>query len=161
MPGPISRYLAADHDRLDALLARATAGPEGIDDEAYTAFRAGLLRHIGLEEKILLTAAKERRGGEPLDVARRLREDHGKLAALLVRTPTREIVAQIRGILGPHNALEEAEDGVYAVCDELLADEAEALVDRMRAVEPPPLAPYYDGPKWTEMQRERNERKDE
>ncbi len=43
-------YLVADHRRLHALLDRAEAEP--FDAEAYAAFRAGRLRHIGIEERI-------------------------------------------------------------------------------------------------------------
>src|SRR5262245_30922604 len=74
--------------RLDALLERAMSDPENIDDSAYAQFRAGLLKHIGMEEKVLLPAAQKLRGGEPLPVAPRLRLDHGALAALLVPSPT-------------------------------------------------------------------------
>ena len=49
-------FLAADHVRLDGLLTVARAG-DRIDADAYEQFRAGLLRHIGMEEKILLPAA--------------------------------------------------------------------------------------------------------
>ena len=102
MMGPIARYLADDHARLDALLTRGAT-----DSAAYADFRRGLLRHIGMEEKILLPAAQRARGGEPLPAAARLRLDHGALAALLVPTPTPAIRAALRGILERHNALEE------------------------------------------------------
>src|SRR5215831_15391307 len=90
-PGPISRLLMADHERLDALLGRAFATPDAIDHQAYAAFRKGLLRHIGMEEKILLPATQRARGGEPLHAAARLRLDHGALAALFVPSPTAAI----------------------------------------------------------------------
>jgi hypothetical protein len=80
MPGKIYGYLAGDHQRLDDLLERTMSG-ETIDAAAYHHFRAGLLKHIGLEEKILLPAAQRLRGGEPLAVAAKLRLDHGALAA--------------------------------------------------------------------------------
>jgi hypothetical protein len=44
--GPIARFLAEDHRRLEALLDRATAGPGPIDPVLFEPFRAGLLRHI-------------------------------------------------------------------------------------------------------------------
>jgi hypothetical protein len=65
MPGKIYRYLADDHERLDALFERAVSDPENIDMSAYGQFRSGLLKHIGMEEKILLPAARRMRGGEP------------------------------------------------------------------------------------------------
>ena len=59
--GPVATFLAADHDRLDGLLRRALQRPGEVDRESYDAFRAGLLRHIALEEKILLPAARTAR----------------------------------------------------------------------------------------------------
>lgn len=147
MTGPIFQLLAEDHERLDALLTRALAGPGGVDLAAYGAFREGLLRHIALEEKILLPAAREARGGEPLPQARRLRIDHGAIAALLVPTPTPGIAGELRKILGPHDEVEEGEGGLYAECDALLAGEAGAILDRLRAYPPVKVARHQDGPR--------------
>jgi len=60
--GPIARHLAEDHARLDALLTRSLADVGELAREPFDAFRAGLLRHIALEEKILFKAAREARG---------------------------------------------------------------------------------------------------
>jgi hypothetical protein len=146
MLGPVSRFLAGDHARLDALLQRAVAQPGTIDRAAYAEFRAGLLKHIGMEEKILLPAAQRARGGEPLPTAAKLRLDHGALAALLVPTPTPAIAAAIRTILTAHNALEEGRGGVYEACDQLMGAEAEALVARMRAAPEVPVNAHVDSP---------------
>lgn len=146
MSGPIAEFFHADHRRLDGLLERAIATPGGaIDESEYAAFRAGLLRHIALEEKLLLPAARQRRGGEPLQIARRLRVDHGAIALLLVPSPTRELVREIRSILEPHNALEEGADGLYAICDRLLADEAPQLLEKARGYLEVKVARHYDG----------------
>jgi hypothetical protein len=142
--GPIARCLAADHARLDALLDRATPGAPGLDASAYAEFRSGLLRHIGIEEKLLLPAAQRAQGGAPLAVAARLRLDHGALAALLVPTPTREVVSTIRHILAGHNDLEEGPDGVYAACDCLLGDAAEGLIREMTRYPAVPASPHND-----------------
>ncbi len=146
-PGPIARFLAEDHRRLEALLARAVAAPGAVDREPYDAFRAGLLRHIALEEKILLPAARQARGGEPLPIARRLRVEHGAIASLLVPPPTPELVRELRSILDPHDAIEEEAGGPYAACDALLAGGAADLLARMRAYPPVKVAGYYDGPR--------------
>ncbi len=66
MPGPIFRFLAEDHARLDALLAQAVERAGEIDRPAFDFFREGLLRHIALEEKILLPAARRARGARYL-----------------------------------------------------------------------------------------------
>jgi len=135
----VARLLEEDHARLDALLARAA-----VDPGAYAGFRAGLLRHIAMEEKTLLPSAQRARGGEPLPVAARLRLDHGALAALLVPTPTPAIFATIRRILARHNALEEGTDGVYAICERLAGQDAAALARALAAVPEVPVHPHVD-----------------
>jgi hypothetical protein len=66
MSRPLATFLAGDHARLDGLLRRAMTEASTTDRAAYTEFRAGLLRHISLEEKILLPAAQRWQGGDPL-----------------------------------------------------------------------------------------------
>jgi hypothetical protein len=151
--GPIYRFLAGDHARLDALLHGAFADPDRIDLQAYGQFRAGLLRHIAMEEKILLPAAQKARSGEPLPIAAKLRLDHGALAALLVPTPTTAIAASIRVILTAHNPLEEGPDGLYQACDALLAGESENIAARLRSAPEVKLAPFNDSPQVMESAR--------
>jgi len=147
MAGAVHRFLSDDHARLDALLERAIADPTAIDIEAYTAFRGGLLRHIAMEEKVLLPEAKRIRGGEPLPIAARLREDHAVLASLLVPTPTREILALVREVLVEHNDLEERAGGMYETCETLVDTEVDALQARLAATPEVPLARHFDGPR--------------
>lgn len=140
---PIVEYLEADHDRLDRLLDEATRTPDRIDPEAFGAFRRGLLRHIGIEEKILFAGARRARG-EPVRDFARLRADHARLTALLVPTPTAAIVEELRAILGPHNELEERDGGTYEECVEAIGAEADAILERIRAQPEPPVRPHYD-----------------
>jgi hypothetical protein len=146
MSGPLTNFLAGDHARLDGLLQRAMAAGGAVDRAAYAEFRAGLLRHISLEEKILLPAAQRWQGGDPLPLAAKLRLDHGALTALLVPTPTPAIVAAIRTVLVAHNALEEGPGGVYERCEQLAGAEADALLAQLQAAPTVPVAPYADGP---------------
>ena len=144
--GPLGDFLAEDHRRLDTLLDSALADPDKVDGAAYDRFRAGLLRHIGIEEKILLPAAQRLRGGESLSVATKLRPDHGALAALLMPIPTAAILAKIRGILAEHNALEEGKDGLYEICDNLAGLEAERLLAAFRAAPEVNVMAHSDSP---------------
>ncbi len=138
----IIELLEDDHRAIDDLLARACAS-EPIDLQLYDRFRERLLRHIGWEEKIVFRAAAEARGAA-LPEAATLRRDHGRIAALLTRRPTEDSIAELRAILERHNHLEEG--GVSAECQRVLADQNDALVERMRAAPVVPLAPFYEGP---------------
>ncbi len=150
MQGPLHRFFSADHRRLDALLKRSIDGPGRVDLAPFGEFRAGILRHIGMEEKVLFVAARRARGGEPLDLAARLRVDHGAIAALLVPTPTPAIVADLLSVLVPHNRREEEPGGVYDACDEALGPaEAERLAQELQAFPELPLKPYNDSPEVT------------
>jgi hypothetical protein len=149
----IHSYLADDHRHLEDALARATNGTL-IEPNAYAEFRGGLVRHIGMEEKILLPAAQAARGGQALPVAAKLRLDHGALAALLVLTPTDSIVAAIRFILAAHNPLEEGPGGVYEVCEQLAGSEAAEILGRLQRAPEVKMAAYVDGPVAIESARQ-------
>jgi len=155
----LHQFFAADHRRLEALLERALAGTGPVDLEPFSAFRAGILRHIAMEEKVLFTAAREARGGEPLPIAARLRVDHGAIASLLVPTPTRALVADLLSVLSPHNRHEEDPGGAYDQCDDALGPaRAERLVEELKSFPEPPLKPYHDGPEVTAHVEENLER---
>lgn len=143
----IRSFLERDHKRLDQLLARASRDPENIDMAAFGEFRRGLLKHIGMEEKILLPAVQRLRGGEPLAIAARLRLDHGAIASLLVPTPRGAVLRALKAVLAIHNQVEEGPDGIYAECDRIADADSEALVGRLRAAPEVSAAAYADGPK--------------
>lgn len=147
MPGELFRFLAEDHRRLEGLLAELTGREEIAGDDRYVRFRQGLLRHIAMEEKVLLPFAREKRGGEPLPVAARIRLDHGAIAALLAPTPTPRLIATIRTILGAHNPVEEGPGGLYETCESLAGPELDTLLARLRSVPEVKLAPLSDSPR--------------
>lgn len=130
--GPLHRFFAADHRRLDALLRRSVSVPGQVDLVPFGEFRAGILKHIGMEEKVLFPAARHAREA-PLVLAARLRVDHGAIAALLVPTPTPALVAEILSVLGPHNRREEEPGGIYDAGDEAVG---EAEAERMDGLVP-------------------------
>jgi hypothetical protein len=143
----IAGFLAADHDRLDELLSRAAEDPQ-----AAEAFRRGLLKHIGMEEMILLPAAK-RLSGAPLALAAKIRLDHGALTALMIPSPTSAVLAAVRAILEPHNRLEEEDGGLYAQCEAAVAAEAPRLLEALKAAPDIPPAPHVDSPRALESVR--------
>lgn len=144
--GPISQYLADDHARLGSLLARAMATP-AIDTAAYATFRAGLLRHIAMEEKVLFVDARSRRGGEPLAVTKQLHADHAALASLLVPSPTSTLLARVRDILVEHDPLEEDPGGLYEQCEQLAGADIGAVLARMHAIPAVRASRHVDEPR--------------
>jgi hypothetical protein len=146
--GPIRRFMAQEHAHLDSLLRHATLPADGaIDMDSYNDFRKGLLRHISLEEKILLPAIQRLRGGEPLPIAAQLRLEHGALASLLVPPPTDAILAAIRLVLERHNPLEEGAGGLYEIFDQMLEPAVEEVLAQLRAAPEVPVSANVGGPK--------------
>ena len=149
MPGPLAAYMEADHERIDRLLDHAVADPNRFDHDAFERFRAALLRHIGIEEKILLPDARRRCNGVPLPIASILRREHGALASLLVPTPDHALVGEIRAILTVHNPREEGLGGLYETCERLAGDEVRGHLERAEAAPEVPTARHHDGPRAT------------
>jgi hypothetical protein len=144
MPGVLYKYLAGDHDRLGGLLQRAVAAPGVIDMEPYSEFRKGLLRHIALEEKIVIPAIARLQGGSQPAIAERLRLDHGALVALLVPPRSPSIVLTIRSILQVHNALEEQEGSLYLLLEQLAGADTERLAGQMKSAPDVPVLPHNE-----------------
>jgi hypothetical protein len=143
--GEIHRFLADDHQRLDSLLEDATARPDAIDAAPYAEFRRGLLRHISIEEKILIPTAQRLSGARP-QMADKLRLDHGALTSLLVPSPSPGIVAAIRAILAAHNPLEEGPGGLYEICEQGCGAETDEILARMKSAPEVRVLPHNDGP---------------
>jgi len=129
------------------LFERAVANAKHVDAPAYAQFRAGPLKHIGIEEKILLPAAQRLRGGEPLAGAPRLRLDHGALtAALLVPPPTAPVIAAIRRILRVHNPVEEDPGGMYDQCEEIIGAEVDEILRQLQNFPEVKVLPHVNTP---------------
>lgn len=137
---------------------RALADPEKFDDEAYAEFRAGLLRHISIEEKILLPAVQRFRGGTPLPIAAKIHLDHGALVALMVPPPTKTVVSTIQTILTAHNKLEEKVEGLYELSEEAIGKNNDKLLSMMHAAAQIPVLPHNPDSKVLEATRRAVER---
>lgn len=120
--------MASEHASLDGLLAEAVRGSV----EAYREFRQHLLRHVRIEERLLLPMAERKRGSEPLPVAARLRLDHGALAALMTLLPTHGTFRAVSAVLKAHNPLEENSGKVYDQCETLAGSDASELLSNAR-----------------------------
>ncbi len=141
--GSIAGLMASEHALIDRLLSEAARGSV----EAYREFRQRLLRHIRIEERVLLPAAARKRGGEALALAPRLRLEHCALAALTMLPPRRGAFSALRAVLEVHNPIEESTGGVYEQCEALAGAEADELLVQCEKVKPVAVSPWSDDPK--------------
>jgi hypothetical protein len=153
MHGVLYKYLSEDHERLDALLNRAVAKPGVIDMYLYAEFRKGILRHISMEEKIVLPAIAKWQGGKKAAIAERLRLDHGAIVSLLVPPPTPSIVLTLKHIFEVHNPLEEQEGGLYELLETLARPDTERILGELKAAPAVPVLPHNEKPDAIETTR--------
>lgn len=139
-------WLSRDHEEIGDLLEGVLAS-EPFDAQRYARFRERLLRHIGVEERLLFPAALRARPDAPLAELQHLRIDHAALTSLLVPSPDHALAREIAGLLATHNQLEEGPEGIYARCLARLDDDTAAeLLHGARARKPVPTTKYFDGP---------------
>lgn len=139
-------WLVRDHEEISALALDARA-PYGIDNEAFDRFRERLLRHIGVEDRLLFFQIERISDASLAEAISELQIDHAALMSLLVPTPDLVLAQEIAGLLERHNQLEECHGGVYDQCMALLDDEtAEAILYDASERGPVPTAKYFDGP---------------
>ncbi len=137
--------LIADHHALGALLQRLRASGDTPDPALYDEFRAALLHHIAMEEKVLFPAARGCRDGERLALEDLIRTDHAALAGLMALPADGETIGHLWSILLAHNPLEEGPGGIYAECESALGSAAADVATRLAAVPPVKVSPVYDG----------------
>jgi hypothetical protein len=146
MNGPLYKFFVEDHRRLEKLLNRATASAPKYDMTVYGEFRVGLLKHIKMEENVIIPAAQKVRDGVPLAIAPKLRLDHGALVALLVSPPSPTVLRALRGILSDHNRTEESQGGLYDLCERLAGEQVNELMKEVENVPSVPALPHKNGP---------------
>lgn len=144
MPADLHDFLTHDHERLDAILDAAVRPDGTIDLDRWNEFRRGLLRHIGMEERVLFPELRRR--GRFSEAHRQLHRDHALLGALLVPPPTKAEIDLVRATLTQHNPLEEEAGGLYDLAETLVGDELAGLMERVHAIPEIPLAKFSDTP---------------
>jgi hypothetical protein len=147
MNGPLYKLFVEDHRRLEKLLNRATLSAPKYDMAAYDQFRSGLLKHIKMEEVVIIPAAQAIREGKPLAMASELRLIHGALVSLLVSPPSPTIVKAMKVILSDNNRSEEVQGGLYDLCERLAGDKLHDLMKKVADVPEVPMPPIKTGPK--------------
>jgi len=144
MHATVSSYLEEDHLRIEMAFRSATSSGDGIQPESFAQFRGALLRHIGMEEKILFPAIRNATAGNSLLGIDQLHLDHGALAALLVPATTASILGAIRAILSRHNIIEEGTDGIYRRFEQLPGIDAIGILAKLKDAPPVAMNPHVD-----------------
>lgn len=146
MNKPLHQFFTNDHHRIDDLLNKAAHQPDEFNLEYYDQFRAGLLRHIGMEEKILFPAATRANKGIMPELIPRFRLEHGALTSLMVPPPTSTLVKVIRHILKIHDWAEEQPGGLYEVCESLTKGQTQKLLKQLVQFPEVPIHPCNPAP---------------
>lgn len=139
-------FFANDHHRIESLLDKATGSSGRVEMKYYHQFRSGLLRHIGMEEKILFPAAKKANEEIMKKLLPRFRLEHGALTALMVPPPSAALVKVIRHVLDKHDQAEEEPGGLYDVCEALTKDQTEELLQVLSKTPEVPVHPPNPAP---------------
>jgi hypothetical protein len=107
------RAMESDHRRIEESLSRALKGPT-LDEGCYREFREVLLRHIGIEERVLLCGLKAAR----IDFAqaKAIHREHAAMGALLAAVPDTSLARELERLLVGHIDLEESPEGLFALC---------------------------------------------
>ena len=146
MNKPLHHFFEKDHRQIDKLLNKAITQPDGIAMDYYLQFRARLLRHIKMEEKILFPAAKKINPEVIKEVIPQYRLEHGAITALMVLPPTKSLIRVIRHILEKHNLAEEEPGGLYDTCEALTQDQSQELLEELMATKEVPVHPPNPAP---------------
>lgn len=146
MTTSITRFLAHDHASLLVWLARARSDPARFDASAYEVFRSGLLRHLTLEERVLLPAMQRMAVGNLDRLLAPVHIEHAAIELLLAPTPDVALVDELAALLVAHERMEAADDGIYTLADTLLAGHAEAIIALMREHPSHVAPPHHDAP---------------
>ena len=142
----ISEYLSHGHQHCDELFVAAeNAVADGRLAEAeasYRAFRDEMEIHFAMEENVMFPAFEEATGmsGGPTEVMRsehvQMRELLAQMQAAFAKPDTYEYLGlseTLLMIMQQHNFKEE--QILYAMADRALGDDAETIIERMKAVE--------------------------
>ncbi len=140
----LTAVLAREHEELLKLLDRCLTADGGVDARLYDEFRTRQLKHLAIEEQVLVRLLRER-GGLPSEFQNGIRRDHEAVAVFCVTAPEPDFVHDLRDLLAWHHRVEEGPAGLYPLFDGLDVDDA-VLERALAAVTPVPLPPLGRGP---------------
>jgi len=138
-----SEFLTQTHEQLRDLLSKSLS-IQGVQIEHYETFRTELLKHIGVEEHIVLPLVEER-SPQRFFALRQIRLEHKAIGVLLALPPTGEIITVLRNLLKKHDFLEETPDTLYDILDECCVADQPELLERIKDYPGLPLSEIVSG----------------
>jgi hypothetical protein len=104
-----------------------------------------------MEERNVLPAIVEAKGGKPLLTARRVRLEHAALESLLIPPPSAGILSTLRTVLFQHHLLEDGPGGIYESCEQLLGSMSDEVLLECREIPETPPPPNNVDPAAIDM----------
>ncbi len=153
MPSRLIEQLTRDHVAIPRMLDRCLLPSGAVDLRRFDEFRRFALRHVMIEERVLMPLLERRLGRAPA-FQNAMRKDHEAIAALCVPTPDPEWIGDLRELMTYHNQVEEQPGGFYALFDQHLAAEEKAVEAAFAALPALVLPPLQRGPQVGELLRE-------
>lgn len=144
MPSRLTGQLTREHVELPALLPGCVLPGGAVDLRRFDEFRHRALRHLAIEELVLIPALARRLGHRPM-FQNGLRKDHAAIVALCVPTPNPDWVKDLGELLAYHNAVEESPGGFYALLDALKLADDPRVTQAIEALPPLELPPFASG----------------
>jgi len=137
----LTDVLQHEHGELLAQLDRCLSPTGELNLRAYEEFRRRQLRHVAIEEKVLLPALARRK---KLSAAfqNALHKDHEAIVVLCVTAPNPDFVRDLKELIAWHQKVEEEPNGFYDLFDRHVGDDpqvSEALA-HLPPISPPPFA---------------------
>jgi hypothetical protein len=141
----LTQLLTTEHEELLGMLDACVTRRSGVDRARFDAFRRRALRHIAVEQRVLLPALG--RMHKLTDAMRNaMSRDHRALVMLCVPEPNIGFVRDLQELLAWQVSVQESAGGVFKVYDAFVRDEhaLDKALAGVPAVEPPAFAAGAD-----------------
>ncbi len=137
----LTNVLQHEHAELIALLDRCVEPSGGVNLRAFDEFRRRQLRHLAIEEKVVMPALARRKKLVPA-FQNALRKDHESIVVLCVTSPNPDFVRDLKELIAWHQRVEEQPGGLYDLFDRFVGDDPQVAtaLAQLPPVALPPLA---------------------
>ncbi len=118
----LTDVLLREHRELLAMIAACTPRDGEVDLQAFDRYRLRQLRHVAIEEKVLLPVLAGRASLSPA-FQNGLRKDHEAIVVLCVTAPDPDFVHDLQEFISWHQRVEEQPGGLFDLYDQQVGDD--------------------------------------